>query len=95
MKVISVRELHHDTAKWLRAAKEEQEIVVTSRGVPLVKLIPITESPKKRKTWAERTLLPGYAALMKAGKLKTTGDSSIGISEDRTSRDNGVAGIEE
>lgn len=79
----------------MRAVRDEKEIVVTDRGVPLVKLVPITAPSSKRKTWAERTLLPGYAALMKAGKLKSTGDSSIGISEDRTSRDNTVAGIEE
>jgi prevent-host-death family protein len=95
MKTISVRDLHNDTAKWLRAVKDEEEIVVTNRGVPIVKFVPILSPPKKRKTWAERTLRPGYAALMKAGKLKTTGDSSIGISEDRTSRDNSVAGFEE
>ncbi len=95
MKTISVRELHNDLAKWLQAAQEEEEIVITKRGVPIVKLMPATPSAPKRKTWAERTLVPGYAALMKAGKLKTTGDSSVYISEDRTSRDNSVAGIEE
>jgi prevent-host-death family protein len=95
MKTISLRELSHHTGKWMRAVRDEKEIVVTDRGVPLVKLVPITAPSSKRKTWAERTLLPGYAALMKAGKLKSTGDSSIGISEDRTSRDNTVAGIEE
>jgi len=95
MKTISVRELHNDTAKWLRAVKDEEEIVVTNRGIPIVKFVPISDSPKKRKTWAERTLLPGYAALVKAGKLKSTGDSTAYILEDRTSRDNSVAGIEE
>jgi prevent-host-death family protein len=95
MKMISVRDLHHDTAKWLRAVKDEEEIIVTNRGVPIVKFVPIKPMPGKKVTWGNRRLLPGYLAAMKAGKLKSTGDSSIGISEDRTSRDNSVAGIEE
>lgn len=72
----------------------EEEIIVTDRGVAIASLTPI-KKPAAKKTWANRTLLPAYAALMKAGKLKSTTDSSIGISEDRTSRDNSVAGYEE
>ena len=79
----------------MRRAVEEQEIIVTDRGVAIAKVIAPDQPTKKKKTWANRTLLPGYAALMKAGKLKSTGDSSVYISEDRTSRDNSVAGIEE
>jgi prevent-host-death family protein len=95
MKTISLRELRHNTGKWMRRAVEEQEIIVTDRGVAIAKVIAPDQPTKKKKTWANRTLLPGYAALMKAGKLKSTGDSSVYISEDRTSRDNSVAGIEE
>jgi prevent-host-death family protein len=95
MKMISVRELHNDLAKWLGSVKDEEEIVVTKRGVPFVKFMTVAEPARKPKTWANRTLRPGYAALMKAGKLKSKTDSSIGISEDRTSRDNSVAGLEE
>lgn len=95
MKTISLRELRHNTGKWMRRAAEEKEIIVTDRGVIIAKVVAPDEPSKKKKNWANRTLLPGYEALMKAGKLKSTGDSSVYISEDRTSRDNSVAGIEE
>ncbi len=95
MKTISLRELHNKTGKWVRSVKDEEEIIVTDRGQAIASLTPIKKPDTPKKTWATRTLLPGYAALMKAGKLKSMTDSSIGISEDRTSRDSSVAGIEE
>ena len=95
MKTISVRELHNDTAKWLSAVKDEEEIVITKRGVPFVKVVPIKPKSGPKVTWGNRPLRPGYLAAMRAGRLKSTGDSSIGISEDRTTRDNSVAGIED
>ena len=93
MKTISLRELHNNTGKWARQAAVE-DITLTDRGVPIAKVVAVGKG-KGEKTWANRTLLPAYAALMKAGKLKSTGDSTKYISEDRTSRDNSVAGIEE
>jgi len=95
MKTISLRELHNDTGKWMRRVAEEKEIIVTDRGVVIAKVIVPDKPTKKKKTWANRSLLPGYAAALKAGKFKTTGDSTAYISEDRSSRDNSVAGIEE
>ncbi len=95
MKTISLRELHNETGKWVRRVNAEEEIIVTDRGHAIASLVPIKTQPKKKYTWENRPLVPGYAAAMKAGKLKSTTDSSIGISEDRTSRDNSVAGIEE
>jgi prevent-host-death family protein len=95
MKTISLRELHNKTGKWVRSVKAEEEIIVTDRGVAIASLVPIKDNRPAKKTWATRTLLPGYAALMKAGKLKSSGDSSVYISEDRTSRDNSVAGLGE
>ena len=95
MKTISLRELRHNTGKWMRRAVEEKEIMVTDRGVVIAKVVAPDGPSKAKKTWATRTILPSYAALLKAGKLKSDLDSSIGISKDRTSRDNSVAGIEE
>jgi prevent-host-death family protein len=89
MKTISLRELHNNTGKWIRCVAEVEEIIVTDRGVEIAVVRPM------KKNWANRPLRPGYAAAMKAGRLKSSIDSSIGISEDRTSRDNSVAGIEE
>ncbi len=95
MKTISLRELHNNTGKWVRAAKDEEEIKITDRGVEVAVLTPTKKAKVPKYSWANRPLRPGYAALMRAGKLKSNSDSSIGISEDRTSRDNSVAGIEE
>jgi len=93
MKMISLRELHSNTGKWARRAAVE-DIMLTERGVPIAKVVALDKGAAK-KTWASRTLRPGYAALMKAGKLKTGGDSTAYISEDRTSRDDSIAGVED
>jgi prevent-host-death family protein len=95
MKTISLRELHNKTGKWMRSVADEEELIVTDRGTAIASIVPYKRKSAKKKTWANRTLLPEFAAAMKAGLLKTTGDSSVCISEDRTSRDNSVAGIEE
>ena len=95
MKTISLRELHNHTGKWVRAVNDEEEIKITDRGVEIAVITPTKKAKRPKYTWANRPLLPGYLAAMKAGKLKTGGDSSVYISEDRTSRDNSVAGIEE
>jgi prevent-host-death family protein len=95
MKTISLRELHNNTGKWVRAVKDEEEIKITDRGVEIAVITATKKAKRPKYTWANRPLLPGYAALMKAGKLKSNTDSSVGISEDRTSRDDSVAGFEE
>ena len=95
MKTISLRELHNDTGKWIRSVKDEEEIIITDRGVAIASVKPVKKQNGKKLTWGTLKLRPGFAALRKAGKLKSGTDSSIGISEDRTSRDNSVAGIEE
>jgi len=93
MKTISLRELHNDTGKWIRRASEEEEIIVTDRGVPIASVRPVTKPSPKKYTWANRPLLPGYAAYLREGIMGT--DSTPGISDDRTSRDNSVAEIED
>jgi antitoxin (DNA-binding transcriptional repressor) of toxin-antitoxin stability system len=95
MKTISLRELHNNTGRWVRASKEEGEIAITDRGMVIARLAPPRPEPKMKISWRNRDYVPGYLALLNAGKLKSDTDSSIGISEDRTSRDNSVAGIEE
>ena len=95
MRTISLRELHNNTGKWVRSVKDEEEIKITDRGVEIAVITAMKKTKRRKYTWANRPLRPGYAALMKAGKLKSSTDSSIGISEDRTSRDNTVAGFEE
>ena len=95
MKTVSLRELRHNAGRWMRGVTAEEQIIVTDRGIPIAKVVHLDTPVGKRKTWADRKLLPGYAAALKAGKLRTKGDSTVYISEDRTSRDNSVAGFEE
>jgi len=93
MKTISIRELHNHTGKWVRTAENEYEIIVTDRGKAVASLSSLKNRPPKTVDWANRKLVPGYAAYLKSGMLTT--DSTPGISADRTSRDNSVAGMEE
>jgi prevent-host-death family protein len=95
MKMISLRELHNQTGKWIRSVKHEQEIIITDHGVPIARIRPPSSEPKMKIDWQHRDLVPGYAVYLKSGKLTSKTDSSIGISEDRTSRDNSVAGYAE
>ena len=95
MKTISLRELHNNTGKWVRAVKDEGEIVITDRGVPIARIEKPKPEPRMKIDWQHRDYVPGYLEMLNAGKLDSKIDSSIGISEDRTSRDNSVAGIEE
>jgi hypothetical protein len=70
---------------------------VTDRGEVIAYITPKIDTARltpPKVSWANRKLVPGYAKYLKEGKLKSTGDSSIYISEDRTSRDDSVAGLE-
>jgi hypothetical protein len=46
-------------------------------------------------SWRNRDYVPGYLAYLNSGKLTGGTDSTVAVSEDRSSRDNSVAGIEE
>ena len=95
MKTISLRELHNETGKWVRSVKDEEEIIVTDRGQPIARLRPLGSKPKMKIDWRRRDFVPGYAGYLRSGKLTSKIDSSVGISEDRTSRDDSVAGTKE
>jgi prevent-host-death family protein len=85
MKTISLRELRHNTGKWMRRVAEEQEITITDRGVIIAKVIPPKRTPRPKNIWANRPLVPGYAEYLRTGKMGT--DSTPGISADRALRD--------
>jgi antitoxin (DNA-binding transcriptional repressor) of toxin-antitoxin stability system len=93
MKTISLRELHNHTGKWARSVREGESIRVTDRGVVIANLTAPEASAPRKVDWANRKLVPGYAQYLKSGKMGR--DSTPGISHDRTSRDNAVAGIED
>jgi prevent-host-death family protein len=48
MKVITIRELHLQTGKWVRRAASQGPIVVTDRGRRVAALQPYDESMKSR-----------------------------------------------
>ena len=93
MKTISLRELHNNTGKWVRSVKSGEEITVTDRGVAIAVVSTIQKKAAQKYSWADRQLVPAYAKYLREGKV--TSDSTPGISADRTSRDNSVAGIED
>ena len=86
MKTISLRELHNNTGKWVRRAKDEQEIIVTDRGQKIASIQPLRSSPTEMKVdWKNRKLVPGFAKYLKEGKIGS--DSTEWISEERTATD--------
>jgi prevent-host-death family protein len=91
MKTISLRELHNNTGKWVRSAKNGEDITVTDRGVAIAVMSTVKKPATKKFSWTDRPLVPGYAKYLREGRMGT--DSTPGISADRTSRDNSVAGI--
>ena len=77
---ISLRELHERTGSLIReAAAAGYSVVVTDRGQPVATITPF-HAESERRRFAERTLLPAFAALQ---KRTLNGDSSLGVSADR------------
>lgn len=76
MKTISIKELHAETGRWVRAAKK-QTIIVTDRGEKVATLQPHVEEEKPRPVFTGRdwSKLPASPV-----------DSTIYISEDRDGR---------
>lgn len=56
MKSIGVRELRRDASRWLARVRSGETFVITDRGTPIARLVPMTE-------------LQGYAALVSDGRL--------------------------
>lgn len=57
MKTISQRELRNDNAQVMRAIEDGEELTITCRGVPVARLLPLTDDsdltrdrPAKRRT---------------------------------------------
>jgi prevent-host-death family protein len=86
MKTISLRELHNNTGKWVRAAKEGREISVTDRGEEIAMIVPKRAQAERKVDWKNRKLVPGFAKYLKEGKRGS--DSTDWISEERSAMDN-------
>ena len=63
MQTISIKELHDKTGYWLRRVAQEQEVIVTERGQPVVRMLP-PKKTKKGNPFHSRKLLPGFARLV-------------------------------
>jgi prevent-host-death family protein len=83
MKIISIRELHQRTGKWVRKAAEIGSITVTERGRPVARLEAV-EAPGRKNPFLSRKLRPGYRRLM--GTLTGGRDTVAIVSEERDGR---------
>jgi len=88
VKTITIRELHSETGRWVRAAARHGEILVTDHGKPVAKLVPEAE-PRAIPYFARRKFIkPSLKQEIESGRLGAGGtDSTIAISEDRDARD--------
>ncbi len=62
MRTISQRELRNDNAEVMRGVEAGQTYTVTRRGVPVARLVPITDEPDLRCDRPARTR-PTYSAM--------------------------------
>jgi prevent-host-death family protein len=85
MKTISIRELHEKTGMLVREARRLGGLIVTERGAPVARLEPLAARPQV-SPFRDRTLLPGYARLVRSGKLGRGAQSTRIVSEDRDGR---------
>ena len=63
MTAISIHELHENTALWVSKATEQEPIVLTDKGQPVAKIVPLPVA-KAENPFLTRKLLPGYEAIM-------------------------------
>jgi len=85
MKTISIRELHEKTGLLVREARRLGGLIVTERGAPVARLEPLA-STRPVNPFRGRRLLPGYARLVRSGKLGRGAESTRIVSEDRDGR---------
>ena len=83
MTAISISELHEHTALWVSKATEQEPIVLTDKGQPVAKIVPLPVA-KAENPFLTRKLLPGFAALQ--GNLSGGTDSTQIVSEMRDGR---------
>ena len=83
MKIVSLRELHHQTGYWVRESARQGEIQVTDDGRVIAKIVPHTATAEV-PYFAQRKTSAAFRRL--AAKLAGGTDSTQIISEDRDSR---------
>jgi len=58
---VGVRELRDHLSKWLDAVKNGGDVIITERGKPVARIIPITWSDKMARLVAEGVITPAEA----------------------------------
>ena len=85
MKTITLRDLHHKTGEWVRAAARHGELAITDRGRIIAKIIPQGGMPEV-SYFARRTPSPAFPTLEENGGLHGgTGGTAL-ISEECDAR---------
>jgi prevent-host-death family protein len=59
MAVIGVRELRRDASRWLARVRAGEVVVVTDRGRPIAKMVPLGEPSGYESLVAEGRIAPG------------------------------------
>jgi prevent-host-death family protein len=85
MKRVSIRELHDKTGMLVREARRLGGLIVTERGAPVARIQPLDSRPPLNP-FRDRKLLPGFARLVRSGKLGRGTESTRIVSEDRDGR---------
>ena len=85
MKVITIRELHQHTGRWVRQASHFGEIRVSDNGRIIAKVLP-EHPPELPPYFSRRTLSPAFRRLAAGGKFRGGTDSTASISVDREDR---------
>ena len=76
MKTISIKQLHAETGRWVRAASR-QPIIVTDRGVKIATIQPHVQDGRPK---------PVFSLQHRGVRPKILADSTAFISEDRDGR---------
>jgi len=74
---ITIRDLHTNTAAWVRKAAEGVNVVITDRSRPIAKLVSIVPQAQGR-TFAARRIVEVFLELP-----LSSDDSTVYLSEDR------------
>ncbi len=74
MKTVSAREANQGFSRLLAAAAAGEEIVITRRGMPVAKLVPVTDGDTAHRRAAQRQLLAALKRGAHLGGIRTTRD---------------------
>jgi prevent-host-death family protein len=82
MEEISQRELRNDNAEVVRRVLDGESFVVTRRGVPVARLVPVAEDPEFRADRPARSQAT-YASLPRVTTRGTTAEALASVRDER------------